>query len=164
VRVLAAPDSRIVTVGSAAHRLRRRIEFDDLQAERNSSRGGYARSKLANRLLPTSCSCRLAANSTTISVAAHSGGSKTELARNSSAPVRAFNALLLQSAAIGALPALRAGTGPRVLGGQYFGPSGFLEARGYPKLVRSSAQSHDPDVQRRLWSISEELTGVTYRV
>lgn len=162
-RVLAAPDSRIVTVSSAAHRLRRRIRFDDLQAERGySSLGAYARSKLANLLFAYELQRRLAGNSTTISVAAHPGGSKTELARNSSAPVRAFNALLLQSAAMGALPTLRAATDPQVLGGQYFGPSGLLEARGYPKLVRSSAQSHDPDVQRRLWTISEELTGVTY--
>jgi hypothetical protein len=65
---------------------------------------------------------------------------------------------------MGALPTLRAATDPQVLGGQYFGPSGFLEARGYPKLVRSSAQSHDRDIQRRLWTISEELTGVAYPI
>jgi NAD(P)-dependent dehydrogenase (short-subunit alcohol dehydrogenase family) len=86
----------------------------------------YALSKLANLLFAYELQRRLAESSTTISVAAHPGGSKTELARNSSAPVRAFNALLLQSAAMGALPTLRAATDPQVRGGQYFGPSGFL--------------------------------------
>jgi NAD(P)-dependent dehydrogenase (short-subunit alcohol dehydrogenase family) len=160
--VLAAPNSRIVTVSSAAHRLKVRIEFDNLQGERSyNSLGAYALSKLADLLFAYELQRRLA-DSTTISVAAHPGGSKTELAGNSSAPVRAFNALLLQSAAMGALPTLRAATDPRVLGGQYFGPSGFLEARGHPKLVRSSAQSQDRDIQRRLWTMAEELTGVAY--
>ncbi len=51
-----------------------------------------------------------------------------------------------------------------MLGGQYFGPDGFVELRGYPKLVASSEKSHDADVQRRLWAVSEELTGVVYPV
>jgi hypothetical protein len=70
--------------------------------------------------------------------------------RSFSAPVRAFNPLLLQSPAMGALPTLRAATDSQVRGGKYFGPSGFLETRGYPKLVRSSARSQDRDFQRRL--------------
>jgi hypothetical protein len=65
---------------------------------------------------------------------------------------------------MGALSTLRAATDPAVRGGQYYGPDGFRETRGYPTLVRSSAQSHDADAQRRLWAISEELTGVTYPV
>jgi hypothetical protein len=60
---------------------------------------------------------------------------------------------------MGALPTLRAATDPGVLGGQYFGPDGFAEQRGYPKVVASSAASHDTDAQRRLWTVSEELTG-----
>ena len=63
---------------------------------------------------------------------------------------------------MGALPTLRAATDPGVLGGQYYGPDGFAETRGYPKLVGSSEKSHDVDMQRRLWAVSEELTGVTY--
>jgi hypothetical protein len=65
---------------------------------------------------------------------------------------------------LGALPTLRAATDPGVLGGQYFGPDGFQEMRGYPKVVASSAQSHDVELQRRLWAVSEELTGVVYPV
>jgi hypothetical protein len=71
---------------------------------------------------------------------------------------------LFQNAAMGALPTLRAATDPDVEGGQYFGPDGLGEQRGHPKLVSSSAQSHDEDLQRRLWAVSEELTGVTYPV
>jgi hypothetical protein len=67
-------------------------------------------------------------------------------------------------AAMGALPTLRAATDPGVLGGQYYGPDGFAELRGNPKLVPSSEKSHDADVQRRLWAVSEELTGVVYPV
>ncbi|GAB2994202.1 hypothetical protein MBOU_58830 [Mycobacterium bourgelatii] len=63
---------------------------------------------------------------------------------------------------MGALPVLRAATDPGVLGGQYYGPDGFAEMRGYPTLVASSAQSHDVALQRRLWAVSEELTGVVY--
>jgi hypothetical protein len=65
---------------------------------------------------------------------------------------------------MGALPTLRAATDPGVLGGQYYGPDGFLEIRGHPKVVQSSAQSHNTDQQRRLWTVSEELTGVSYPI
>jgi NAD(P)-dependent dehydrogenase (short-subunit alcohol dehydrogenase family) len=163
--VLAAPNSRIVVVSSAAHRLRAGIAFDDLHGERHYSPvGAYAQSKLANLLFCYELQRRLADQSTTIAVAAHPGGSKSELARHSSAAVRVFSTKLLQSAAMGALPTLRAATDPHVRGGQFFGPSGFLEARGYPKLVQSSAPSHDRDSQRRLWTISEELTAIAYPI
>ncbi len=72
--------------------------------------------------------------------------------------------LLFQSAAMGSLPTLRAATDPAVEGGQYYGPDGLGEQRGHPKVVFSSEQSHDEDLQRRLWTVSEELTGVTYPV
>ena len=157
-------NSRIVTISSAAHRLRPRIRFDALQGERSYSPiGAYAQSKLANLLFTYELQRRLARSSTTIAVTAHPGGSKTELARNSAAPVRMFNAVLLQ-APHGCPPELRAATDAQVRGGQYFGPSGFLEARGYPKLVKSSSQSHDQAIQRRLLTISEELTNVPYPV
>jgi hypothetical protein len=60
---------------------------------------------------------------------------------------------------MGALPILRAAADPNVLGGQYYGPGGFREFKGSPILVESSEQSHDVAVQRRLWALSEELTG-----
>jgi hypothetical protein len=69
-----------------------------------------------------------------------------------------------QPADMGALPTLRAATDPAVQGGQYYGPDGIGEAKGHPKVVQSSAQSHNEDIQRRLWTMSEELTGVTFPV
>jgi NAD(P)-dependent dehydrogenase (short-subunit alcohol dehydrogenase family) len=167
-RLLPVPDSRVVTVSSLGHRIRAAIHFDDLQWERSYSRvGAYGQSKLANLLFTYELQRRLAPGGTTIAVAAHPGGSNTELMRNLPRLVEsAANLLapLFQDAELGALPTLRAATDPGVHGGQYFGPDGFAQTRGYPKVVASSAQSHDAELQRRLWAVSEELTGVVYPV
>jgi NAD(P)-dependent dehydrogenase (short-subunit alcohol dehydrogenase family) len=162
-RVLAAPGSRVVTVSSQGHRFVRGIRFDDLQWENGYSRvGAYGQAKLANLLFTYELQRRLQGTNT-IAVAAHPGGSRTELTRNLPPLVAAVTRLaepLFQSAEMGALPTLRAATDPGVLGGQYFGPDGFGEQRGYPKVVASSEASHDTDAQRRLWAVSEELTSV----
>jgi NAD(P)-dependent dehydrogenase (short-subunit alcohol dehydrogenase family) len=168
-RMMAVAGSRVVTVSSSAHRIRAQIHFDDLQWERGYSRiGAYGQSKLANLMFTYEMQRRLEGKTSTIAVAAHPGGSNTELARNSPAPLRAvswlFGRFIGQSPAMGALPTLRAATDPGVLGGQYYGPGGIQELRGYPKLVQSSAQSHNAELQRRLWAVSEELTGVTFPV
>jgi hypothetical protein len=70
--------------------------------------------------------------------------------------------VLGQNAAMGALPVLRAATDADALGGQYYGPGGIFGASGYPKLAQSSRRSHDTTIQRRLWTASEQLTGVTF--
>jgi NAD(P)-dependent dehydrogenase (short-subunit alcohol dehydrogenase family) len=162
-RVLAAPGSRVVTVSSQGHRFVRGIRFDDLQWENGYSRvGAYGQAKLANLLFTYELQRRLQGTNT-IAVAAHPGGSRTELTRNLPPLVAAVTRLaepLFQSAEMGALPTLRAATDPGVLGGQYFGPDGFGEQRGYPKVVASREASHDTDAQRRLWAVSEELTSV----
>jgi len=163
-RLLPVPGSRIVTVSSIGHRVGR-IRFDDLQSERSYGRmRAYGRSKLANLLFTYELERRLVGLNT-IAVAAHPGSSSSELSRNVPPLVQAlFTPLELQGADMGALPTLRAATDPGVLGGQYFGPDGFAEMRGYPKVVASSGRSHDVDLQRRLWAVSEELTGVAYPV
>jgi NAD(P)-dependent dehydrogenase (short-subunit alcohol dehydrogenase family) len=172
-RLLGVRGSRVVTVSSLGHRMRARIHFDDLHWDHGYERiGAYGQSKLANLMFTYELQRRLAAGSgakqDTIAVAAHPGGSNTELARNLPAifrPVKAvLGPMLFQGPAGGALSTLRAGTDPAVEGGQYYGPSGFLEQRGSPKVVQSSAQSHDEELQRRLWAVSEELTGVTFGV
>lgn len=165
-RLLPVAGSRVVTVSSLGHRIRADIHFDDLQWERGYSRvGAYGQSKLANLLFTYELQRRLAPHGTTIAAAAHPGGSRSELTRNLpgwAAVVLPLLEPLFQDAAMGALPTLRAATDPGVLGGQYYGPDGFAEQRGHPKLVTSSAKSHDVERQRRLWAVSEELTGVTY--
>ena len=70
--------------------------------------------------------------------------------------------LIAQRPVMGALPTLLAATGSEVQGGDYYGPEGLFELRGYPKEVNSNARSHDMAVAKRLWRISEELTGVEY--
>jgi NAD(P)-dependent dehydrogenase (short-subunit alcohol dehydrogenase family) len=166
--LLPVEGSRVVTVSSQGHRIRSTIDFDDLQAERGYDRvAAYGRSKLANLLFTYELQRRLAAKGApTIAVAAHPGGSRTELIRNSPVWVRVpssiLGPLLFQGPDMGALPTLRAATDPDVRGGQYYGPDGIGEQRGHPKLVQSSNQSHDEVLQKRLWTVSEELTGVTY--
>ena len=165
-QLLAVPGSRVVTVSSLGHRLGARINFDDLQWERSYRRvAAYSQSKLANLLFTYELQRRLSGVGTTIAVAAHPGLADTELTRNTPAITAFFYARVMsQTAAMGALPILRAATDPGVLGGQYYGPGGPFEARGYPKLAESSGQSHDTALQRRLWTVSEELTGVTFPV
>jgi NAD(P)-dependent dehydrogenase (short-subunit alcohol dehydrogenase family) len=165
-RLLPVAGSRVVTVSSVGHRIRADIHFDDLQWERSYSRAGaYGQSKLANLLFTYELQRRLAPLGTTIAVAAHPGGSRSELTRHLPGWARAIMPViepLFQGPDMGALPTLRAATDPGVLGGQYYGPDGFGEQRGYPKVVGSSDKSHDVEVARRLWAVSEELTGVVY--
>ncbi|SRX92350.1 putative dehydrogenase/reductase [Mycobacterium tuberculosis H37Rv] [Mycobacterium shimoidei] len=166
--LLGVRGSRVVTVSSTGHRIRAAIHFDDLQWERRYDRvAAYGQSKLANLLFTYELQRQLAAaQKNTIAVAAHPGLSNTELARNVPGifkpAVNVFWAVMSQSAAMGALPTLRAATDPDVKGGQYYGPDGIGEQRGHPKVVSSSAQSHNEELQRRLWAVSEELTGVHY--
>jgi len=166
-QMLPVPGSRVVTVSSLAHRIGARINFGDLQSQRSYRRvAAYSQSKLANLMFTYELHRRLssAATTTTIAVAAHPGLASTELTRNSSAASAALARLISQKPAMGALPILRAATDPGVLGGQYYGPGRIFGARGYPELARSSGRSRDTAIGRRLWTASEELTGVTFPV
>ncbi|MBB2989365.1 NAD(P)-dependent dehydrogenase (short-subunit alcohol dehydrogenase family) [Mycolicibacterium iranicum] len=164
------PGSRVVTVASIAHNIRAGIHFEDLQWERSYNRvAAYGQSKLSNLMFTYELQRRLsAAGAPTIAVAAHPGVSNTELMRHipgSGLPGFAQLAgLVTNSPAVGALGTLRAATDPDVQGGQYYGPSGFRELVGHPVLVKSTQQSHDVSVQQRLWTVSEELTGVKYGI
>jgi len=169
--LLGVDGSRVVAVASIAHNIRAKIDFADLQWEtrRYDRVASYGQSKLANLMFAYDLQRRLsAANAKTISVAAHPGVAATELVRHvpgASLPgVSWLSGRLLNTSELGALPTLRAATDPAVRGGQYWGPDGFRELRGYPKLVDASTQSHDTAIQERLWTVSEELTGVTYPV
>src|SRR5713101_5624787 len=120
-QMLPVPGSRVVTVSSLAHRIRARINFDDLQSERSYSRvAAYGQSKLANLMFTYELQRRLSGAGTTIAVAAHPGLAATELARYTPAITAFFYARVMsQKAAMGALPILRAATDPGALGGQY---------------------------------------------
>ena len=169
--LLDVEGSRVVVVASIAHNIRAKIDFDDLQWERRryDRVAAYGQSKLANLMFAYDLQRRLAAaKAKTIAVAAHPGVAATELLRHvpgASLPgVNWLSGKLLNSSELGALPTLRAATDPAVRGGQYYGPDGFRELRGYPVLVTSTKQSQDVAIQERLWTVSEELTGVTFPV
>ena len=162
----ATPGARVVNVSSQGHRMGR-IAFDDLDASRGYHRWlRYGQSKVANLLFTYELQRRLVANdSTTIALACHPGGSNTELARDAGLMMRLaqpFAERFMQSAAMGSLPTLRAATDPSAAGGQYYGPDGIGQTRGFPVKVHSNAYSHRRDVAAQLWTVSEELTGVSY--
>ncbi|MCE7080370.1 SDR family NAD(P)-dependent oxidoreductase [Streptomyces sp. ST2-7A] len=168
-RLLPVPGSRVVTISSMAHRFRSGIDFEDPHAERSYDRiSAYGRSKLANLLFTRELQSRLAKRDTTIATAAHPGLSATELMRHLPGPLndsmKRFGSIVVQSPAMGALPTLRAATDPRVPGGSYYGPDGFMETRGHPVPVKVDSRARDTAVQRRLWALSEELTGVSFPV
>ena len=169
--MLPVDGSRVVTISSVGHRIRARIHFEDLQLERNYDRVvSYGQSKLANLLFTYELARRLKLKGApTGALAAHPGAADTDLLRNMPGGTRQvseffWSNFIAQNADMGALPTLRAAADPSAQSGQYYGPDGLGEQRGHPKVVKSSAQSHDEDVQRRLWSVSEELTDITYPV
>jgi NAD(P)-dependent dehydrogenase (short-subunit alcohol dehydrogenase family) len=157
---------RVVTIASQAHRTGR-INFGDLQSERHYQRWiAYGQSKLANLLFMMELQRRLdAAGSPLRSVAAHPGYSATNLQSHTQSIqdqlMGIANRLIAQSAAMGALPTLYAAT-VDLPGAAYVGPDGLFEQRGHPKLVDMSGAAKDADTARRLWEVSEELTGVRY--
>jgi NAD(P)-dependent dehydrogenase (short-subunit alcohol dehydrogenase family) len=171
-RLLDTAGSRIVTVSSIGHRMGPGVmHFEDLQYTRDYDPWhAYWQSKLANLLFTYHLQERLAAaGATTAALAAHPGNARTDLWRHSrldtalySPRLRMLTFWFAQSALTGALATLRAATDPAARGGEYYGPPGRLQYTGYPQRVRSSAQSHDQDAQRRLWQESEQLTGVSY--
>jgi NAD(P)-dependent dehydrogenase (short-subunit alcohol dehydrogenase family) len=168
--LLAAAAPRVVTVASIAHRTGK-IEFDNLHGERKyTPRDAYNRSKLANILFARELEKRArAANSKLVSIPVHPGVSRTNIIENGMAPtglkamvINAVAALVMQSDEAGALPTLYAATSPTAVGGEYIGPDGFLGVKGSPTVEQPKPQALDEDVAAKLWTVSEQLTGVVY--
>jgi NAD(P)-dependent dehydrogenase (short-subunit alcohol dehydrogenase family) len=168
--LLETPNARVVTVSSTGHHTGA-MDFDNLMFENGQGyrrQLAYGRSKLANLLFTYELQRRFeAAGADAIATAAHPGGTNTNLTRyvEDRWYVRAAQPLVerfAQDAAMGALPTIRAAVDPQVKGGDYYGPGGFMEVRGYPVLVPSSQASHDAADAQKLWQVSEELTGVQY--
>lgn len=168
--LLKTPGSRIVNVSSNGHRSGK-MDFENLMFEDGkdySRTQAYYNSKLANLLFTYELQRRLETNGAdNIALAAHPGISTTSLADHLFP--KAILKLMIplfgmmnQNAAMGALPSIRAAVDPNVSGGQYFGPDGPNERKGYPVMVQSSAASHNEADAQKLWEFSEQLTGVQY--
>ena len=169
---------RVITMSSVVH-TGGTMEFDNLNWEREGSyspQSAYGRSKLANLLFTYELHRRLVQNENSVkALAAHPGYSRTNLqstgANTGQKTLRGrlmrllfiiLNPIVAQSAAMGALPMLYAAVSPDAQSGKYYGPSGRGGMRGYPKRVESSDLSHDESIAKKLWEVSEELTGVSF--
>ena len=173
--LLRAGDApRVVNVSSSAHQ-RGHINFADLQAERSyGAWTAYGQSKIANLLFTFELQRRSEANGWGVmSNAAHPGWARTDLIANGPAAEGGLGAMMAhaasfaapffsQDAAGGALPTLYAATSPDAKGGGYYGPTGMMELKGPPGAARISVKAKDETVARRLWEVSEELTGVRF--
>jgi NAD(P)-dependent dehydrogenase (short-subunit alcohol dehydrogenase family) len=159
---------RVVTVSSTAERFGR-IDFDDLNWERKPYKAwrAYGQSKLANLLFTSELQRRLElAGSSVLATAAHPGYAATNLQSHSGSRMLELgmaigNRVIAQDEDGGALPTLYAAVAD-IPGGSYAGPGGFMESRGAPKLVQRSKAAKNGDVARRLWDMSEVLTGVSF--
>jgi NAD(P)-dependent dehydrogenase (short-subunit alcohol dehydrogenase family) len=161
---------RVVTVSSGAHRWGNpRIDFENVDLTgRYTPQRAYAQSKLANLLFTLELQRRLGEQGSAVrAVAAHPGYAATNLQSHAASPfarlaMRFGNRFLAQDDRAGALPTLYAAT-QDLPGASYVGPDGIAEMRGAPTLVGRSAAASDPEAARRLWTLSEELTGVEWK-
>jgi NAD(P)-dependent dehydrogenase (short-subunit alcohol dehydrogenase family) len=163
--LLLTPHSRIVSVSSLAAFIGK-IDPDDLNyAHRRYKKWeAYGQSKLANLLFVRQLSQKLAEHKhQTLAVAAHPGGSPTNLQRTSSYfMTQILTPLISQAPAAAALPTLRAACDPGVRGGSYWGPSSFFGLTGDPVQAKIPARAMDTLMATQLWALSEKLTGVVY--
>lgn len=165
-------NSRIVNISSGAHHMGE-INFDDLMWEKRiyNKREAYAQSKIANLYFTYELQRKISKAGYSIkAVAAHPGRSNTNLAQHLGNIVvnaiikNVLMPIMTQSAKKGALPGIRAAVDPNVKGGEYYGPDGYKERKGFPVKVKSNKLSHDIYIAKRLWGISEDLTGVRYKL
>lgn len=166
----STPKSRVVNVSSIAHK-QGVMNFDNLLYEGGkdySSLGAYGRSKLENLLFTFELQRYFESQKLDIkAVVAHPGVSDTNLFSGIGGKVLQailkplFN-MFIQPASMGALPELRASVDLAVKGGEFFGPEGFAEMKGYPVIVQPNKAAQNSDDARRLWRLSEEITGVKF--
>jgi len=155
--------ARIVNVSSSAHKAGN-IDFDDLTWEkrRYTAWRAYGDSKIANLYFTYELNRRLKERGIdVIATAAHPGWTATDLQRHTGF-VDFLNNFFAQDITMGALPSLRAAFDTKSTGGEFYGPGGLMELRGYPVRVQSNKLSNDEALAKRLWDVSENLTGVKF--
>jgi NAD(P)-dependent dehydrogenase (short-subunit alcohol dehydrogenase family) len=156
-------DSRIVATSSIAHR-QGNINFDDINwADREYATGkAYGDSKIANLYFTYELARKLKGDPNAPKVtAAHPGWTSTDLQRHSLV-FRILNPIFSQKVENGVLPTLRAAVDEDAKSGDYYGPAGFQEMKGAPVVVKSNELSHNEANAKRLWEVSEKMTGVKY--
>jgi NAD(P)-dependent dehydrogenase (short-subunit alcohol dehydrogenase family) len=169
--IIRTPQARVVTASSWGHNFGV-MDFDNLDAEKDYDPGmAYAHSKLANILFTYELQRWFeGAGVDAIAAAVHPGWTATNLPDGWTATnqpvswriIRMLHPLIGQKPEMGALPTLYAATAPDAQGGGYYGPGRWGGLRGSPAKVRSSDRSYDTAVAAKLWTVSEELTGVRY--
>lgn len=166
--ILKTPSSRIVTVGSRMH-VNAAIAWDDLMSERSyDPMKAYPQSMLAKMIFAFELGRKLEAKgASTISVAAHPGLANTGWVENNLNGFMKIMAKLMsitsyQSAEMGALPILRSATDADVKSGSYYGPEN--DTKGYPVEVKASDHAYNEADAKRLWELSEKLTGVKFTI
>lgn len=161
------PGSRIVTIGSLAHN-RGSIDFDNLDGSKGyKAKKFYNQSKLANMLFAMELDRRLKRNGfQTISVACHPGISATNIFKvgkwDAPKALRNYANRFLQPPHMGALATVHAATDEGLTGGEYIGPDGKGAKKGFPALELPHPSALDEAVARKLWDVSEQLTGVKF--
>ena len=164
------PKSRVVNVSSMAHK-QGKMDFDNLLFDGGkgySAMKSYGRSKLMNLLFAYELQRKFEDEGIdSISVAAHPGVSNTNLARflEDKLIFKILKPLMspfFQEPDMGAMPGIRASVDPNVKGGEYYGPNGLFEMKGFPVLVQSNKASHNLEDAKKLWVVSEKLTGVKF--
>lgn len=154
-------NSRLVNVSSNAHNMGR-INFEDLNWEKRKYKAwsAYGDSKIANLYFTYELKNHLSKHGSNPKVtAAHPGWTATDLQRHSGLS-SFFNPFFAMKTEQGALPTLRAAIDENAESGDYFGPDGWQGWRGYPVKVESNKLSHDQNIGKKLWDVSEELTGI----
>ena len=163
-RLRAAPAARIINTASLAHRLTPGLDLDDPHFQRRAYKDmdAYGASKLAALLYTFELDRRLRASALpVVATVAHPGYSATNVDLGGFF-MRLATRLFAQPAAHGAWPALYAATANDVRGGEYFGPGGYKELGGAPRRVECRTEALDRALAARLWSWSEQSTGVSY--
>ncbi len=174
IDLIVEASGRVVNQSSMAHE-DGEIDFDDLMSEDDYSKwGAYGQSKLANLLFTYELNRRLEDKDIDVeSVACHPGISDTNLfkigPKMEHSKIKLYLGQMIskifgQSPSKGCLPMLYAATSEQIQGGEYIGPDGFKQARGYPEKQGSSEASHNEDDAKKLWERSEELIGLKFKI
>jgi NAD(P)-dependent dehydrogenase (short-subunit alcohol dehydrogenase family) len=169
--LLARPGARVVNLTTFGVNYWGKIDFDNLQGERKYSKSAaYTQAKMANLVFAKELARRYAGRGL-VGVAAHPGyaasnvlyvGPRMQNNRIQELWYRFTTALIAKPTAQGAWPSLYAACAPGVVAGESYAPQGRVQIRGPVGKVKTPRRAEDPELGRRLWEVSEKLTGVSY--